>query len=79
MWAGHAVTGSPWIAAGDGALVSGTGCRELKCSHQYHHHHHRHHLRELFYDRNPGDSCVKVGSERKVATPPGLSVATKGC
>ena len=23
-------------------------------------------LRELFYDRNPGDTRVKVGSERKV-------------
>ena len=27
-------------------------------------------LRELFYDRNPGDARVKVGSERKVATSP---------
>ena len=25
-------------------------------------------LRELFYDRNPGDARVKVGSERKFAT-----------
>ena len=25
-------------------------------------------LRELFYDRNPGDARVKVGSERKVAS-----------
>ena len=29
-----------------------------------------HDLRELFYDRNPGDARVKVGSERKVATSP---------
>ena len=27
-------------------------------------------LRELFYDRNPGDARVKVGSERKVASSP---------
>ena len=30
-------------------------------------------LRELFYDRNPGDARVKVGSERKVATSPGAA------
>ena len=28
------------------------------------------HLRELFYDRNPGDARVKVGSERQVASSP---------
>ena len=27
-------------------------------------------LRELFYDRNPGDARVKVGSERKVVSSP---------
>ena len=27
-------------------------------------------LRELFYDRNPGDARVKVGSERKFASSP---------
>ena len=27
-------------------------------------------MRELFYDRNPGDARVKVGSERKVASSP---------
>ena len=27
-------------------------------------------LRELFYDRNPGDARVKVGSERQAATSP---------
>ena len=27
-------------------------------------------LRELFYDRNPGDARVKVGSEREVASSP---------
>ena len=27
-----------------------------------------HNLRELFYNRNPGDARVKVGSERKVAS-----------
>ena len=27
-------------------------------------------LRELFCDPNPGDACMKVGSERKVATSP---------
>ena len=27
-------------------------------------------LRELFYDRNPGDARVKVGSERNVASLP---------
>ena len=27
-------------------------------------------MRELFYDRNPGDARVKVGSERKVAPSP---------
>ena len=30
----------------------------------------RNHLRELFYDRNPGDARVKVGSERKFASSP---------
>ena len=43
--------------------------------HHHHHHHHQqqqqhHHLRELFYDRNPGDARVKVGSERQAATSP---------
>ena len=28
------------------------------------------HFWELFYDRNPGDARVKVGSERKVASSP---------
>ena len=27
-------------------------------------------LRELFYDRDPGDARVKVGSERQAATSP---------
>ena len=27
-------------------------------------------MRELFYDRNPGDARVKVGSERQAATSP---------
>ena len=27
-------------------------------------------MRELFYDRNPGDARVKVGSERRVASSP---------
>ena len=29
---------------------------------------HIYNLRELFYDRNPGDARVKVGSERKAAS-----------
>ena len=29
------------------------------------------HLRELLYDRNPGDARVKVGSDRKVFSRPG--------
>ena len=28
-------------------------------------------MRELFYDRNPEDARVKVGSERKLASSPG--------
>ena len=28
-------------------------------------------LRELFYDRNPGDARVKVGSERQAERSPG--------
>ena len=39
----------------------------LRHHHHYHHCHH-HHLRELFYDRNPGDARVKVGSERQAAS-----------
>ena len=27
-------------------------------------------LRELFYDRNPGDARVKVGSDRQAASSP---------
>ena len=29
-----------------------------------------HNLRELFYDRNPGDARVKVGSDRQAASSP---------
>ena len=39
-------------------------------------------LRELFYDRNPGDARVKVGSERKVASSPSrrnVAVGEIGC
>ena len=39
-------------------------------------------LRELFYDRNPGDARVKVGSERKVASSlpaPSRGVAEIAC
>ena len=36
------------------------------------------HLRELFYDRNPGDARVKVGSERKVASSPTSVSARSG-
>ena len=35
-------------------------------------------LRELFYDRNPGDARVKVGSERKVASSPNSANAGLG-
>ena len=33
-------------------------------------------LRELFYDRNPGDARVKVGSDREAASSPD---AANGC
>ena len=33
-------------------------------------------LRELFYDRNPGDARVKVGSERQAASSP---MEANGC
>ena len=33
-------------------------------------------LRELFYDRNPGDARVKVGSERQAASRPVRRMST---
>ena len=39
-------------------------------NHRIHHNRHTHHLRELFYDRNPGDARVKVGSDRQAASSP---------
>ena len=40
------------------------------------------HLRELFYDRNPGDARVKVGLDREFASSrarPSFGVAEIGC
>ena len=35
-------------------------------------------LRELFYDRNPGDARVKVGSDRQAASSPNRAMGCLG-